>query len=157
MEVNAMGTINMAATLLECMAGRGQGHIVLISSIAGLYPLSGSPTYSASKAAVSYYGQALRPVARSKGVRVSVVYPGYVQSPMSKRLIGPQPMRWSAPKAAAHIVERLNAGSDSIAFPFLLALGARTLHLLPTPVADFFVKYFSFTVEPDRESPLAKS
>lgn len=157
MEVNATGTINMAACLLERMASRGSGHLVFISSIAGLYPLPGSPAYSAAKAALSYYAAGIRLEAERHGVRVSVVYPGYVESPMSKRLKGPQPFRWTAGKAASHILSRLQAGKDSIAFPFFLALGARFLHLLPSPVASFFIRRFSFTVVPDTESPLGSS
>ena len=155
LEVNATGTVNMAAALLENMAARGRGHIVIISSLAGLYPLPGSPSYSAAKAALSCYGRALGVEARARGARVSVVYPGYVESPMSKRLQGPQPFRWTAEKAAAHILSRLEAGKDSIAFPFPLYLGIRLLHLLPGPLAEFFVQRFTFTVVPDQDSPLA--
>ena len=153
MEVNATGAVAMGATLLERMGTRQRGHLVFIASLAALYPLPSSPAYSASKAAVACYARAVR--LSGVPVRISLVYPGYVETPMSLRLIGPQPFRWSANKAASHIRARLNAGANTIVFPKLLSLGTWSLNLLPSPLAAFFAKRFAFTVEPDAESPLA--
>lgn len=156
MEVNALGAINLMAMLLEPMTARQAGHIVLIASLAALYPLPGSPGYSASKAALSFFARATRMALFDAGVRISIVYPGYIETPMSRRLKGPQPLRMTADAAAEHIASRLLAGKDTIIFPRLLALGTRLLHLLPEPLAAFFLRYFAFTVEPDRESPAYK-
>lgn len=148
LEVNAVGTINMAATLLEGMRERG-GHLILVSSLAFIYPFADCPTYCASKAALAVYGKALRQRFPNGPVRVSVVYPGYVDSPMSDRIQGSQPLRWSAERAAAHIRARLEAGSDSIAFPRLLALGSLAMHLLPGPLARRIARSLSFNVIPE--------
>ena len=155
LQVNAACTIAMAGAILERMQARGAGHLVFISSLAALYPLPASPSYCAAKTAVRMYARAVRLGLAGSGVRVSIVCPGYVDTPMSRRLKGPQPLRWSAEKAAAHIRSRLDAGADDIMFPLLLALGIRTLHVLPRPLAAFFARRFSFTIEPDRESPHA--
>jgi NAD(P)-dependent dehydrogenase (short-subunit alcohol dehydrogenase family) len=152
LEVNALGNINMVAFLVNLMRGRG-GHLVCISSLAALYPLPDSPAYCAAKTALAVYARALRAACAATPVRISIVYPGYVDSPMSRRLLGPQPMRMSAGAAAARIRARLEAGADDIAFPFLPALGVRCLNLLPGPVASFFAKRFAFRVRPDEESP----
>jgi NAD(P)-dependent dehydrogenase (short-subunit alcohol dehydrogenase family) len=88
-------------------------------------------------------------------LRLSIVYPGYVDTPMSRRLKGPQPLRWSAEKAAAHIRRRLDQGADDIVFPRTLAWGIRLLHLLPMPLAAFFTRRFACVVEPDGEAPFA--
>ena len=154
MTVNATASINMAGALFGLMRTRGSGHVACISSIAAFYPLPDSPAYSAAKVALAYYGKAMRPLVRP--LRVSVVYPGYVDSPMSHRLSGPQPMRWSAGKAAAHIRGRLDAGAGSIVFPIPLAFGSLLLHVLPLPVADFFARRFGFSIRPDEESVTAK-
>lgn len=156
LEVNALGAVNMGACLLESMLRRGRGQIVFISSLAALYPLPYSPAYSAAKAAVACYARALRAsLPPSAGVRISLVCPGYVDTPMSRRLIGPQPFRMSAQQAASLIRAGLEAGRDDIVFPRLLAFGMRLLHVLPAPVAHFFAGRFSFRVAPDAESPAA--
>ncbi len=156
LEVNALASVNMLAFLLERMRARKSGHLVCIASLAALYPLPGSPAYCASKAALACFARAVRSAAAGQGTRISIVYPGYVDTPMSRRLDGPQPLRVSAEKAAVLIRSRLEAGADNIVFPRLLALGIRCLHLLPQSLADFFAARFGFTIRPDAESPAAK-
>lgn len=157
-DVDCTATINMASTLLNCMRERGSGHIVFISSIAGLYPLPASPAYSAAKAGLAYYAKGLRLGLRGNAnLRISIVYPGYIDSRMSRRLKGPQPFRVTADMAAERIVSSLGKGKDVIAFPPLLALGSLMLHFLPLPLASFFLKYFTFSVDPDAESPYRRN
>ena len=155
LEVNALGTINMGAALLELMGKRGSGQVVFISSLAALYPLPFSPAYSAAKAAVACYARAVRAALPPGRARISIIYPGYVDTPMSRRLLGPQPFRMTAEQAARRIKSGLDAGADDIVFPRLLAFGMRLLHLVPSPLADFFARRFSFTVVPDAESPVS--
>jgi short-subunit dehydrogenase len=150
LEVNAVATVNLAATLLTLMAARGRGRVAVVASLAALYPLPDSPAYCASKAALACYVRAVRPLFPE--VRVSLVCPGYVDTSMSRRVRGPQPMRWSAEKAAARIAESLEAGEEDIVFPLLPALGLRVLSLLPAGPARFFARRFAFTVRPDAGS-----
>jgi short-subunit dehydrogenase len=147
LEVNAVATVNLAGTLLPRMAARGGGRLAFVSSLAAFYPLPDSPAYCASKAALACYARAVRPLFGN--VRVSLICPGYVDTPMSRRLQGPQPMLWSAEKAAARIAQRLEAGAEEIVFPLLPALGLRLLSLLPAGPARFFTRRFAFTVRPD--------
>lgn len=149
--VNATAAIHMAATLFALMRPRGTGHVACVSSIAALFPLPDSPAYSAAKAALSHYARAMRPHVRP--VRVSVIYPGYIDTPMSRRLTGPQPLRWSAEKAAARIRSRLDAGAESVIFPLPLACGTWLLNLLPASVSAFFLRRFGFSIRPDEADP----
>lgn len=149
MNINASAAINMGGALLELMRPRGTGQVAFISSVASLYPLPDSPAYSAAKVALAYYARAMRPLVRP--LQLSIIYPGYVDSPMSRRLDGAQPMRWSAPKAAAYICKKLDKGKRRIVFPKLLALGTLLLNFLPSPVAEFFLKRFAFVVLPSEE------
>lgn len=153
--VNAAANAAAGACLAECMGATGQGHIVFVSSLAGLYPLPLSPAYSAAKVAIAYYARSLKATLAGTAPRISIIYPGYVDTPMSRRLTGPQPMRWSAQQAAAHIARKLAAGRNTIVFPWLLAAGTLVLHALPGPLARFFARRFAYTVAPDAESPLA--
>jgi Short-chain dehydrogenases of various substrate specificities len=149
MEVNGLATISMAASMLERMAARRTGHLVFISSLAALYPLAGSPTYCAAKSAVSVYARAIRSGVANHGVRVTIVYPGYVDTPMSRRVKGAQPFRWDAARAADHIAARLDAAPRSITFPKILALGMLALNLLPAPLAALCERPFDFAIEPE--------
>lgn len=154
MDVNATSTIVAAAFMADRMVVRKKGHIAMVSSLAAFYPLPSSPGYSAAKSAISVYGRALGGHLAGSGVKISVIYPGYVETAMSKRLKGQKPFCISAEAAAQIIAERLAAGATRIVFPKILALGMLLLHFLPEPIAAFFAARFSFTIEPDDESPL---
>jgi short-subunit dehydrogenase len=84
--VNLLGSLAVANAAAERMRARRSGQIVLMSSLAGLRGLPFCPSYSASKAGLAAYGEALRGWLAPYGVAVSVVAPGYVVSPMSDRL-----------------------------------------------------------------------
>ena len=119
---NVDGVINTIQPLCEAMAARGHGQIAIISSLAGIRALPSCPAYSASKAAVRYYGEALRGALKKSGVKVSVVCPGYIQTPMTDINPFPMPFMMSAEKAAGIIARGLAKNAPRIAFPIRLYL-----------------------------------
>ncbi len=155
LDVNATSTILAAnraiGNLLRTRPER-QCRIALIASVAALTGLPSSPGYSASKAALVTYGQAMRRVCRGSGISVSVVLPGYVTSPMSRRFVGRKPFEMSAEKAAQIIAVRLEKNRFRIVFPRIVAIGIFLLECLPESLQAFFLKKFEFSVVPDREA-----
>lgn len=159
LEVNAVGNIlaanAFARAKVELMQQEGKtaaSRIVFISSLAALTGLAGSPGYSASKAALRTYGEALRRLLERRGIGVTVIFPGYVESNMSRRYLGAKPWLMSADKAAGKIMSAIDAGKAEYAFPWILAFGIRLLNLIPRRMQNLFLKEFFFTVEPDAES-----
>ncbi len=134
--VNMLGVVNTIAPLVPTMVGRGRGQIAIVSSLAGLLGIPHTPAYSASKAAAAVYGDAMRRLLLPSGVKVCVVYPGYVETPMSDSLPFPRPLLWSVEKAAVHIAKGLAAGRGEIIFPRRLHLAIRAGGLLPRRVLD---------------------
>jgi NAD(P)-dependent dehydrogenase (short-subunit alcohol dehydrogenase family) len=157
LEVNALGTIHFAARAAEAMLPHGQGQIALISSIAAYHGLPSSPAYSASKAAVRIYGQSLRHLLDASGIKVNVICPGYVDTPMSRRLRGSQPLRWTPEQAARRIAQALARDIPEYAFPWPLSFGLKILNVLPNRIAQAILGRFAFEVEPDQESPLSRT
>jgi short-subunit dehydrogenase len=88
LEVNVRASMAIAHALGERMRRRGAGQIALMSSQAAWRGLPATPSYSASKAALKAYGEALRDGLARQGVRVNVVMPGYVTSPMCAAMPG---------------------------------------------------------------------
>ena len=82
--VNVLAAFATVDALLPAMRARGRGQIVLISSLAGYYGLPIAPSYSASKAALKAYGEAMRGLHAEAGVGVTVVMPGFVETPMER-------------------------------------------------------------------------
>jgi short-subunit dehydrogenase len=80
--INFLGMIYIVEAVLPAMLRRRSGHIVGISSMAGLRGIPFEPAYSASKAAVAAYLESLRSELRQRGIAVTTVFPGYVQTPL---------------------------------------------------------------------------
>jgi short-subunit dehydrogenase len=131
-DINLNGALNVMLPLVEAMEARRRGQIALLSSLAAYAPLPDAPSYSGSKAALLAHGLALRQKLRPRGVRVSVVTPGYVRTAMGATYKkGWRPLEISADRAAALIARGLERNRNVIAFPWLLTVLARGAGLVP--------------------------
>lgn len=81
-DTNLNGVINGVVTVYPAMIGQGCGHIVNTASTGGLVPVSGVISYITSKHAVVGLSLALRMEASQYGVKVSVVCPGFIKTPI---------------------------------------------------------------------------
>ena len=87
-DVNTKGNILGIKTLADLMKNQGFGHIITISSLAGLAPVSGLSLYSASKFAIRGFSLAAAAEYRKFGVKISVVCPDLVATPMLDLQLG---------------------------------------------------------------------
>ena len=133
---NVDGVFNTVHPLLAPMTGRGRGQLAIISSLAGIRALPSCPAYSASKAAVRVYGEALRGAMQKHGVNLSVVCPGYIRTPMTKNNPYPMPFLMSAEKAARIIARGLAGNRARIAFPLGLYIPLWFLSCLSPLITD---------------------
>jgi NAD(P)-dependent dehydrogenase (short-subunit alcohol dehydrogenase family) len=81
-DVNLMGVVHGTWSAYRAMVAQGDGHIVNVSSGAGLLPTTPAAAYGAAKAGVVGLSASLREEAHARGVRVSVVCPGGVDTPV---------------------------------------------------------------------------
>jgi short-subunit dehydrogenase len=146
-ETNIMGVLNTVQPILPRMMARRAGQIALVSSLAGFIPLPDAPSYAASKAAVLSYGLALRTALLGTGIKLSVICPGYVTTPMTAQEKGWRPFEMPAERAALLIEEGLVRNKAIIAFPRFLAFATRIGGLLPEPIRNFTGQWFRFRVE----------
>jgi len=146
LDVNVRAVLATVHGVLPAMRARGSGQIALISSLAAWRGLPATPSYSASKAAIKVYGEAMREALVADGVRVHVVMPGYVASPMCAVMPGPKPFLWPAGKAARVIRRGLQANRARISFPFPLNLGCFLLSVLPPAMSGRILKWLGYGV-----------
>jgi short-subunit dehydrogenase len=146
LETNTLGVLNTVQPLLPTMMARRRGQIAIIGSLAGMIALPDSPSYCASKSAVLSYGLALRALLSPCGIGVSVVCPGYITTPMSRRESGGKPFEMPLDKAVERIVAGLDRDRAVIAFPFILTLGTRLHGLLPDRLRRWLLMRSRFTV-----------
>ena len=145
LSVNVHAAAATVTALLPHMRRRGSGQIALVSSLLAWFGMPVAPAYSASKAALKTWGEALRGPLRHEGIRVSVVLPGFVKSDMSDELKVPKPFMLTADDAAARIQRGLERDQARISFPLPLALGCRLLAVLPPAAAHVLLEVLGFS------------
>jgi short-subunit dehydrogenase len=134
--INVGGVFNTVLPLIPPMVARARGQIAIMSSLASFRGLPGAPAYCASKAAVRVWGEALRAELTAKGVSVSVICPGFIESRMTANNNFRMPMLMSASRSAEIIVRGLARDRGRIAFPWPMYLAARLVAALPDFVID---------------------
>lgn len=113
-----------------------RGQIAIVSSLAGFHGFPGAPAYSASKAAIKAWGEAIGPILATEGIGVSVICPGFVATPMTATNDFRMPLLMTAEAAARHMRQGLARNSPLIAFPWPMHAGVWLLRALPTRLAS---------------------
>lgn len=144
LEVNVISTMALVSAVLPAMRQRGNGQIALVSSLAAYYGLPMTPSYSASKAAIKAYGEGLRGWLAPEGIRINVIMPGYVSSPMCDAMPGPKPFLWPPEKAARVIRRGLARDQARISFPFPLNYGTWWLAVLPSAISQQILRWIGY-------------
>lgn len=135
-DINLTGVLNTMQPAMALMHQAGGGQIALMSSIASFRGFPSAPAYSASKAAVRFYGEAMRGALARHGIAVSVICPGFVRSRITDANRFPMPFFMEADQAARIIHRGLARNQALIAFPFPMRLAAGLLTTLPSGLAS---------------------
>jgi short-subunit dehydrogenase len=143
-EVNVLATMGTVQAVLPFMRRQGSGQIALISSLAAWYGMPITPSYSASKAAIKNYAEAMQCRLEHEGIKVNLVMPGFVVSRMSSSVPGPKPFLWSADQAATAIRRGLAANRPRISFPFPLSIGCWLLAILPPVISGRLLRVLGY-------------
>lgn len=83
LDINYLGALRAVSCVLPGFLAAGAGHIALTSSVAGLRGLPKSLYYGPSKAALTHLAEILRLDLESRGVRIQVIHPGFVATPLT--------------------------------------------------------------------------
>ncbi len=134
--VNVEGVLNTVEPALALMRPRRRGQLALMASLAAFRGFPGAPAYSASKAFVKVWGEGLRGHLAARGIGVTVICPGFVQSRMTAVNRFRMPLLWTAERAARHIARGLARNRARIAFPFPLYFLVWLVGTLPTWATD---------------------
>lgn len=132
LEVNVVGMARCIEAGLPAL--RRSGHrpqIVGVSSASAITGLPRAEAYGASKAAVVSMLESLSLDLHGEGIRVTVVLPGFVDTPLTRRNDFPMPFLMDAGKAAERIVAGVENGRRRIVFPRALAWPLRLLGAMP--------------------------
>lgn len=129
--INYIGIVNALEPLISDMIAARKGHIALVASVAGYRGLPMAAAYAPSKAAIVSLAEVLRLELSRHGVKVSLINPGFVETPMTAVNTFPMPFILKPDDAARRIIRGLDRGKFEIAFPWQLVAILKLLRVLP--------------------------
>ncbi|KEZ78491.1 SDR family NAD(P)-dependent oxidoreductase [Salinisphaera hydrothermalis] len=127
--LNLIGTANAVGVVLDDMRARGRGHLVAMGSLAALRGLPTAAAYSAAKAGVANFMESLAIDLWDTGIDVTLLEPGFVAKPDSKKRRMRMPMDVATRRMASAIIARRRLWRG----PASLVFAANILRLLPFP------------------------
>lgn len=133
-EVNLFGCVGVLEAVIPKMRVRRAGHIALISSVAGYRGLPRAEAYGSSKSAMTYLAESMRLTLQPEGIKVQVITPGFVETPLTSKNDFPMPFLMQADEAATRISKGLKGKAFEITFPKRFTWGLKILRLLPAPL-----------------------
>jgi short-subunit dehydrogenase len=148
MAVNYQGIVNGIEALLPAMLERGTGHIAVTASIAGYRGLRRAAAYGPSKAAVINLAECLRNDLVARGIAVSLINPGFVETPMTAGNKFSMPFIVPVEAAARRIIGGLERRRFEIAFPWQLAAMMKLGRQMPNAMYFWYARTF---LAPPRE------
>jgi short-subunit dehydrogenase len=131
-ETNLIGAMATVDAAVHYFLQRGSGHIVGTSSVTAFRGMPRNSSYIASKAGFAFYLEALRAEVYRKNIDVTVLYPGYIDTPLN-RMLPSRPFLISAEKGAALIAKMIERKVSSSTVPVMpWCIVGRLLKILPT-------------------------
>ena len=140
MNVNYFGTLNCVKSVEEYFKKEKKGHISIVSSIAGYRGLPNSSGYGPSKAALTNFAESIYFDFKKHNVKVSVVSPGFIKTPLTDKNEFPMPFLRSPEFAADKVYDGLvKTNAFEIDFPKQLTFTLKFLRILPYKIYLFLV------------------
>jgi len=136
-DINYMGVVRGLAPALKDMMHRRKGHILVTGSVAGYRGLPKATPYCATKAAVNNLVEGLTTEAKPYNIKIQLICPGFVKTPMTDKNKFPMPFLTTPEKIAAYIVKKSITNCYEIVYPRFFGLIMRLYRLLPNSVIQF--------------------
>jgi short-subunit dehydrogenase len=130
-EVNVLGVANCLEPIKNKFLDRKSGHIAIMASIAGYRGLPFSISYGATKAALNNMAEALAIETYGTNIKVQVINPGFVRTPLTDQNDFYMPMRMEPEKAAEKLVAGLKSRRFEIMFPWPFCMLTKIIGWLP--------------------------
>lgn len=131
LQVNYQGALYLLEALLPALRQRGQGHLSFVSSVAGYRGLPNSLAYGPTKAALTNLAETLYLDLQADGIGVSVINPGFVETPLTAGNAFSMPGLITPPQAAQAILQGWARGNFEIHFPKRFTFWMKVLRILP--------------------------
>jgi len=140
LQVNYQGALYLLDALLPALRQRGSGHLSFVSSVAGYRGLPNSLAYGPTKAALTNLAETLHLDLQADGIGVSVINPGFVETPLTAGNTFKMPGLITPAQAAQAILQGWAQGNFEIHFPKRFTLWMKALRIMPNRWYFFLVR-----------------
>ena len=140
--INYLGVINSYEAFLPKMITTKKGHIIIMSSISGWIGLPKAAAYGPTKAALRSFAQSIRYDLSSKGIKVQVCSPGFVETPATSLNDFYMPGLMKVDKAAMLIYKYMGTNKFEFSFPLTFAIFMKIFSMLPDKLSSLIIKKF---------------
>ncbi len=142
-DTNFFGSLNTINPVLRKMRERGQGHVVIVSSLSASRGIPLFPAYAASKAALKIYYEGIRGLLLKNNIFVTIVCPSFIDTNMIKGHTFHNLFVMDANYAARRIKKAIERRYRIVNFPMYHHFGIKSLGLLPSKISDWIlIKFF---------------
>jgi short-subunit dehydrogenase len=139
--VNFFGTLNCIKAVEKNLKNEKKGHIAIMSSVAGYRGLPNSSGYGPSKAALINLAESLYFDFKRYGVRVSLISPGFIKTPLTDKNKFKMPFIKSSQFAAEKIYNALVKGNSfEVTFPKELTILMKIFKILPNKIYLYLIR-----------------
>jgi short-subunit dehydrogenase len=141
-DVNYIGVINVLAAAIPVFRQRRSGHLSWIASLSGYRGLPKASAYGPTKAALINLAESLKPELEIDNVKVSVVNPGFVRTPMTAQNDFEMPFLMEPADAARATIAGLAKGKFEVAYPRPFVAILKTARVLPYRMFFWFSRKY---------------
>lgn len=135
-DINLLGAVNAVHAVVPQMIEHGSGHLVAISSLAGVRGLPKSAAYSASKAGMTAFFESVRLDNAKHGIDVTIVLPGFIKTPLTSGRANKMPFLMELDDAIDHFIRAIEKRKRFAAFPWQLAAVVLAGKYMPAALYD---------------------
>lgn len=139
LDLNVRGVLYAVGAVLPGMVERKSGHVAAVSSVAGFRGLPGTGAYSASKAYVTTLLESFRLDLKRKGIAVTSINPGFIETPLTSVNKFPMPFLMKVERAATIIADGLQRRPAELTFPWQMKWLMHVARVLPNWLYDLII------------------
>lgn len=139
-DLNVYGTVHCLEPVWERFQARQSGHVAIVGSVAGFRGLPQALSYCPSKAALINLAECLALDGAPYGIKVQVINPGFVKTPLTDKNKFPMPMLMDVNAAADVLVKGLASSRFEINFPWPFVYAVKLMGMLPNRTYLWLIK-----------------
>jgi NAD(P)-dependent dehydrogenase (short-subunit alcohol dehydrogenase family) len=142
-DINVLGVVNGLVPVVETMQSRGRGQIAIVASVTAYFGWPTAAAYGATKAALNNMAESLKYDFDKLGIRIQVINPGFVDTPLTKKNDFDMPAIMPVEKAVARLADALETCGFETTFPRRFTWALKLLRILPQPLRFWFINRIS--------------